>query len=537
MSGVVPTTSSFSEVYPQDAIPAQEKRWGNLLSHFEKEYGRKAEYVSRSPGRVNIIGEHIDYSLYECLPMAITADVCLAFCLSPSNNKIRIANTNPAKFPTGEFDIPSEKEIPIDAEAHDWSNYFKSGLRGAAELLQKKKKTDARSAAYYQPVGMDIVVDGTVPAGGGLSSSAAFVCASALAVMKANGEDRVDKRELVEVAIVSERAVGVNSGGMDQSASVFSLKDSGLCISFVPKLSAQPVTFPTAAPDGNKDRELVFLIAQSFVTSNKRVTGPIHYNLRVVECTLAAHYLARILRLTTPLPSDAGPLGSSLRGLHDTYFSEKENTGPGNRVDGSTYAAQLEKLSQLVEDYLVQDEGYTREDIAKTLGISVDELNSKYTTKVPVRAERFKLRQRALHVFTEALRVQRVMALLQDDAQQQQTAGTENTRAADLGMLVTETQNSLRESYECSCPELDQLCEIALKNGAWGGRVTGAGWGGCSVHLVPAESVERMKDAWRREYFAVKFPEMGEEELAEAIVATKPGNGSLVYETKGWGGD
>jgi galactokinase len=52
-----------------------------------------------------------------------------------------------------------------------------------------------------------------VPAGGGLSSSAAFVSTSALAVMYANGEEEIDKTDLTEVAIVSERAVGVNSGG------------------------------------------------------------------------------------------------------------------------------------------------------------------------------------------------------------------------------------------------------------------------------------------------------------------------------------
>lgn len=56
-------------------------------------------------------------------------------------------------------------------------------------------------------------MDGTVPAGGGLSSSAAFVSASALAVMVANGETNINKKDLTEVAIVSERAVGVNSGG------------------------------------------------------------------------------------------------------------------------------------------------------------------------------------------------------------------------------------------------------------------------------------------------------------------------------------
>jgi galactokinase len=90
---------------------------------------------------------------------------------------------------------------------HEWSNYFKAGLRGALELLRKKRGED------FKPKSMQILVDGTVPAGGGLSSSAAFVSASALAVLVANGEQVVDKTELTELAIVSERAVGVNSGG------------------------------------------------------------------------------------------------------------------------------------------------------------------------------------------------------------------------------------------------------------------------------------------------------------------------------------
>lgn len=69
---------------------------------------------------------------------------------------------------------------------------------------------------------------------------------------------------------------------MDQSASVFSERGSALFVSFSPKLSARPVSFPATNP------ELCFLIAQSFVAADKQVTGPIHYNLRVVECTLAA---------------------------------------------------------------------------------------------------------------------------------------------------------------------------------------------------------------------------------------------------------
>lgn len=100
--------------------------------------------------------------------------------------------------------------MEIDAKVHEWANYFKSGLKGALELLRRKAKEEGRE---FRPCNMELFMDGTVPAGGGLSSSAAFVSASALAVMYANGVEKVDKTELTELAIVSERSVGVNSGG------------------------------------------------------------------------------------------------------------------------------------------------------------------------------------------------------------------------------------------------------------------------------------------------------------------------------------
>jgi galactokinase len=72
----------------------------------------------------------------------------------------------------------------------------------------RKKKADGSLV----PASMEILVDGNVPPGGGISSSAAFVCASALAVMKAN-DHNVSKQDLLDLAVVSERAVGVYSGG------------------------------------------------------------------------------------------------------------------------------------------------------------------------------------------------------------------------------------------------------------------------------------------------------------------------------------
>ena len=144
--------------------------------------------------------------------MAVTADLLLAVAVTQppahGDGRIRIANVHSAKFERREFDVPATGNITIDPSSHEWANYFRSGLQGALSLLRQK-----RAGQHFSPLGMDVLVDGTVPSGGGLSSSAAFVCASALAVLRANGEDAVDKTELVELAVVSERAVGVHSGG------------------------------------------------------------------------------------------------------------------------------------------------------------------------------------------------------------------------------------------------------------------------------------------------------------------------------------
>ena len=63
----VPTATSLKDIYPDDAVESQAVRWERLLEAFKKEYGAPADFVSRSPGRVNLIGEvcsHIVPSSY-----------------------------------------------------------------------------------------------------------------------------------------------------------------------------------------------------------------------------------------------------------------------------------------------------------------------------------------------------------------------------------------------------------------------------------------------------------------------------------------
>lgn len=503
MDEFVPVVGGFSRIYPPEGLRGQEERWSRFVDLFKEKYQNKPPvFVARSPGRVNLIGEHIDYSLYDVLPMAIAADVLVGVSYPPHDNHhiISIANVNSQKFKSHAFTIPSEGSIAIDASTHEWINYFKAGLNGALSLLRQKNKN-------FSPRSIQLLVDGTVPVGGGLSSSAALVCASALAVLWANGTDNVSKKELVELAIVSERSVGVNSGGMDQAAAVFSTKGDALSVSFFPQLHAEPIAFPKLDPP------ITFMIAQSFVTADKHVTAPACYNLRVVECTLAAEVMASSLGLR--VAGDASPLNHSLRAVQTAYFSSICETPPPMK--------QLEQMLSLVSEVLPKTDGYTLLDIASLLSITPTSLSERINAKFPIRTSRFLLAQRATHVFSEALRVLEFRSLLQS---QPPLPGSDLTTR--LGALMNESQSSCRDVYGCSCPELDQLCKIASQAGAHGSRLTGAGWGGCSVHLVPMGCVDKIRDAWKNEFYKILEPEISEARLREAVVISEPGQGSMM---------
>ena len=507
----VPIINSLDALYPPESLTSQMQRWDRLYTAFSSTYpSRTPEFVARSPGRVNILGEHVDYSLYEVLPMAILADVLVAVSTCPDESDpetitVSLSNINPAKYPNAVLNLSSTGDSVLDTSNHSWSNYFAAGCNGALGLLRKRNPN-------LQSCRMFVLVDGNVPAGGGLSSSAAFVCASALAVLRAYGETSITKKELVELAIISERSVGVNSGGMDQSASVFSIRGDALSVSFSPELRAESITFPKLDPP------ITFMIAQSFVVSDKHVTAPECYNLRVVECTLAAEVLA--VGLDLKLPDDASPLGRSLRTL------QAEHHRTVAKPDGNpamSYKKELETMRQFLEqdNSLGGEAGDTREDIAAILRISVEELNERYFTKFPVRADRFHLYRRAKHVFSEALRVLEFKALLK-------TSPPPADLLPRLGALMDQTQTSCREVYDCSCPELDELCDIARGAGAYGSRLTGAGWGGCTVHLVPKDKVEDIRKAWVEKYYKKREPGISEEKLKEAVVVSEPGQGSAM---------
>lgn len=471
--------------------PAAEERYERLTKRFIEKFGDEPDFYVRAPGRVNVIGEHIDYELFSVFPAALSNDMVMAV-KAVTEPQVHLTNLDSKDFPDKNFDLVGNgTDISIDSDNVTWGDYFKTCVIAASKYLVKQNPS-------FKPVGLKLALDGNVPSGGGLSSSAAFVVSGTAAVLRANGVD-VEPETLQALSTTCEQLVGVNSGGMDQAASIFGEKDHGMLVNFRPTFGVEPFAFPAL------DDALVFLVSNSLVVVNKFESGPVHYNLRVVEDTLAANVLAK--KMGVEIPQDGNLQAGTLHGLVEAAY------GKGITIN---------KCIQAVNDalpILKRPGDWTAQEVAEVLGLSDSEFRQKYMSQFPVRFEKLKLWLRAKHVFEEAARVYEFINILK--------SGNKDC-ASQLAALINASHWSAQYQYENSHPDVDELVKIARRAGSLGSRVTGAGWGGCVVHLVPRSRVAAVKEAILKEYYAVKHPDAP----AEALIESRPGSGACFVEYK-----
>ena len=494
-----------------------------VVDAFFQTYHVKPDFIARSPGRVNLIGEHIDYCDFSVLPLAIDVDMlCAVKILDEKNPSITLTNADP-KFAQRKFDLPLDGSyMAIDPSVSEWSNYFKCGLHVAHSYLKKIAPERFNNTPL---VGAQIFCQSDIPTGGGLSS--AFTCAAALATIRANMGKNFDisKKDLTRITAVAEHYVGVNNGGMDQATSVYGEEDHALYVEFRPKLKATPFKFPQL-----KNHEISFVIANTLVKSNKFETAPTNYNLRVIEVTVAANALGT--RYSVALPSHKDNSNSergNLRDFMDAYYAKYENQAQPWNGDIGTGIERLLKMLQLVEEsFSRKKSGFTVDEASTALNCSREEFTRDYLTTFPVRFQVLKLYQRAKHVYSESLRVLKALKMMTSA-----TFHTDEDFFTDFGRLMNESQASCDKLYECSCIETNQICSIALANGSFGSRLTGAGWGGCTIHLVPSGAngnVEQVRKALIEKFYNVRYPDLTDEELKDAIIVSKPALGTCLYE-------
>ncbi|MFO0838107.1 MAG: galactokinase [Phycisphaerae bacterium] len=203
---------------------------------FAARYGRDCESLARAPGRVNLIGEHVDYNDGFVLPIAIAQSTWCA-CAARLDETARVYSATIDDEQSWPLDQPprdsrshvgSAALLPAcdDAgasEADDrarhshWTHY----VAGVAELLRR------RGARLH---GFDMLIAGDVPVGAGLASSAALEVAAALALAYQAGEP-LEAREMIDLCRQAEHEfAGVPCGIMDQSASLLAKEDCALLL-------------------------------------------------------------------------------------------------------------------------------------------------------------------------------------------------------------------------------------------------------------------------------------------------------------------
>ena len=225
---------------------------------FEDTFGSPPSLLVRAPGRVNLIGEHIDYNDLPVFPMALQREVRIA--LRPRDDELVVLHSTNERFPPIEFEI----EPVIDPWVKgSWGNYVKAP---ANEL--------ARRFAIWR--GFDGVLESDIPVAAGLSSSSAIVNAVGLALAHIN-EVSTEARELAAVMADAERFVGTQGGGMDQAISLGARDRCAARISFQP-LRLKHVTVPD---------DWCFIVADSGEVAEKSGRLQVAYNLRRKECNEA----------------------------------------------------------------------------------------------------------------------------------------------------------------------------------------------------------------------------------------------------------
>jgi galactokinase len=403
-------------------------------------------FAVRAPGRVNLIGEHTDYSGLPVLPVAIDRST-IVVAAANTNGEIEVTNADPA-WPSRRFAI--ERQIP-PYETGDWANYVKAAIQG---LIDHFPAHPLRGAS--------MVVDGRVPPAAGLSSSSALTVSTAMAFMAVNHLE-LDPLGAATMVARSERYVGTHGGGMDQAASIFGRRDHALFIEFDP-LRVRAIKMPANA---------ALVVADSRQIADKSGTVRATYNRRVVECSLAARILGRALKL-----DGVTILGNVVRALPQWNAADL-----------------VEKLATAAPAQL----GADLKDAANILCVTQDALEADLLGQGPTRialdpTRPLEVLKRARHVLTETERVIRAVNIL------------EARRLDEMGTLMNASHQSLADDFECSTQRLDEIVECARRCGALGARLTGAGFGGSIVALCDVSNADGVIQSIDRGFYAKHYP-------------------------------
>jgi len=356
-----------------------------VTERFREVYGTTPSGTFRAPGRVNLIGEHTDYNDGFVMPAAIDF---YSYAAIGERADHTLSVYSEQFHQSVEFSIAHLAGPP----RKHWSDY----VRGVAAVLRDEG---------YPLRGANLVIDGQVPIGSGLSSSAAIEVATALALTSLGGVTI----PLLEVARLCQRAentyTGARCGIMDQFVSCFGKRDHALMLD----CRSLEATYLQLPPN-------VCLVICNTMVRHELAAG--EYNERRASCERVVETIAKFR--------------PEVRALRDLTLADLEHYQ--NQISGVDF-------------------------------------------------------RRCRHVITENDRVKDAKAAL------------ESADLARFGELMYLSHDSLDQDYEVTCRELNIMVKLAREfEGVYGARMTGGGFGGCTITLVESRVVPEFQATVAREY-------------------------------------
>jgi len=479
----------------------------------------------RSPGRINLMGRHVDHQGGRCNLMAIDREVVLA-AAPREDDRINIWNADPAAYPDRSFtlaqvtaDVVWEDWLRtldsqylqrmVSGSAGDWANYVK----GAALRLQHRFRD--------RPLkGMDAFVCGDIPVAAGLSSSSALVVAVAEALTELNALN-VHAREFVDLCGEGEWFVGTRSGSGDHAVIKFGREKEVLAVSFFPFEVVGQYPFP---------EDCALLICRSGVPADIGEEGRERLSARVACCHLARE----VVREARPEFADridhlrdlnAEALGLSLPALYE-LIKGIPNDVPAREIEG--LARRHEALAGAVSVLQIGRNEFPLRDVA--LYVVAECERSLRTAGLLDRGDMAALGE-TMSVSHDGERVARWRP---DRAPFDSRATDERMqslirRAVSLAPLQESGAALWQQpgAYDCSTAQIDLMIDRVLScPGVHGAQLAGAGLGGCIMVLVQRDAVEQAQRTLELQYYEPAGIEPG-------MFVCEPSRGSQVLTTVG----
>jgi N-acetylgalactosamine kinase len=498
-----PMSRYLAGIYGSDGILIKErqKAFLDILRLFQARYpSAQKAYLIRAPGRVNLMGRHIDHRGGYVNVMAINREL-VAVCSPRGDDRICLSNLS-EEFATREFSIrghglerewaswnhyleSEQARAAIDADPGDWMNYVK------APILRLKYRFRNRRLK-----GMNMAIAGNIPVAAGLSSSSAMVVAAAEAFIAINHLD-VSVEEFVDLCGEGEWFVGSRGGGADHAAMKYGEKGTLSKLGFFPFRTEGTYPFP----EGCK-----LVIADSHIKARKSAGAKDAFNSRIAAYEIGLMYLKK----NAP---DLAPKIRHVRDVSADYLG----------ISTGRIYEMLLKVPEKVSPAKVLD-SFPEEDPAIFTRIFASHTPPLFYKPRSVllfgisechRADLCKevLSRGDLEQFGDFMRIShngdRVCRYDPEYAPYESEVSCDDLRRLILDSQSKDPDRVLRArpeyqsgGYACSTPPIDFMADLAnAVPGVIGSQLSGAGLGGCLMILVREHAVDELIDRLNQCYY------------------------------------